>query len=162
VSDVTIRPFHPSDTEAVAEIADAAWRGINASYRRTLGPELFALLFPEGDRRKGNEMRSLCDAQPQTIWVCERERRVVGFIMLRFDRRRRLGTIGNNAVRPELRGKGIGRRMYEFALEQFRRHGMRYAHVHTGLDQGHAAARRAYERLGFNIRLDTTDYYMKL
>jgi len=34
--------------------------------------------------------------------------------------------------------------------------------VHTGLDYAHAAARRAYERAGFNIRHEDVDYYMKL
>ena len=39
---------------------------------------------------------------------------------------------------------------------------MAYAKVHTGLDDAHARARRAYERAGFDISHQEVNYYLKL
>ena len=157
-----MRPCRPEDLETVADIADRAWRGIHASYRRILGDEIFLAMRPRHETSKGDEVRSSFERSPDWCWVCEKEGRVVGFITCTMDPEKRFGTIGNNAVDPSCPLKGIGQQMYAFVLEQFRRNGMRYATVGTGLDEGHARARRAYERAGFSIRLDKTQYYMKL
>jgi ribosomal protein S18 acetylase RimI-like enzyme len=73
-----------------------------------------------------------------------------------------MGIIGNNAVDPDCGLKGIGQQMYRFALERFRAEGMAWANVDTGLDEGHAPARRAYERAGFDITISSIHYYRKL
>jgi hypothetical protein len=39
---------------------------------------------------------------------------------------------------------------------------MRFAMVTTGLDEGHARARRAYERAGFDRSLHFLTYYKEL
>jgi hypothetical protein len=52
--------------------------------------------------------------------------------------------------------------MYAFALDRFRSEGMRWANVDTGLDDGHAPARRAYERAGFDISISSIRYYKEL
>ena len=157
-----MRPCRPEDLETVTDIANRAWRGIHAAYRRILGDGIFLALFPCHGTRKGNDVRAFFERCPDCCWVCEEEGRVVGFITYLMDSEKRLGTICNNAVDPSCPLKGIGQQMYAFLLEQFRRNNMRYATVRTGLDEGHAKARRAYERAGFAVRLDSAQYYMKL
>ena len=44
------------------------------------------------------------------------------------------------------------------ALEEMRQEGMIAVTVSTGLDEGHAPARRAYERAGFEKHLDSVTY----
>ena len=56
----------------------------------------------------------------------------------------------------------IAPQMYNFVLEKMREEGMLYAKVHTGLDDGHIPARRAYQKVGFEKNLPSVDYYMKL
>jgi len=129
-----IRTCRPGDLAAVVDIANRAWRPINAAYRAAYGDELFNLLFPG----------------------------IVGFCNYWFDEEKKIGTIGYNAVDPDCGLKGIGQAMYKAVLEEFRKRGMCYANVHTGLDEGHAPARRAYKRAGFDISHGTVDYYMKL
>ena len=73
-----------------------------------------------------------------------------------------MGVIGNNAVAPEGQGRGIGTAMYQFVLDLFREKGLRFACVGTGLDEGHAAARRAYEKAGFDRRRESIMYYKYL
>ena len=73
-----------------------------------------------------------------------------------------IGEIGNNAVHPDLRGQGIGPRMYQYAFDRLRERGMRYVKVGTGGDPAHAPARRAYEKAGFTIQLPGVEYYREL
>ena len=162
MSHPTLRQVTEQDTEAVAEIADLAWQGIYASHRKMFGDELYAILFPEDRRRKGNEMRQHCRNTFDRLWVCELEGRVVGFVMWSMNEEKRIGTVGNNGLHPDFAGRGLGKFMYQSVLDHFRANGMTYAMVHTGLDEGHAPARRAYERIGFNIRQESVNYYMKL
>lgn len=162
MSDIVIRPFRMEDADAVAAIADEAWRGINASYRKLLGDEVFGILFPEGDERKGREMRGVCARNPESLWVAVNEDRVVGFVSFHLDAKTKVGTLGNNAVASAMRGRGVAQRMYAAVLDHFRREGIRCAAVRTGLDEGHVAARRAYEKAGFNLKLESVMYYRTL
>ena len=157
-----VRSYQSEDLVWLMETANKAWRGINAAYRRAYGDDLFALLVPDEHTRKGEEMRQICREHPENVFVCEEDGRRAGFIHLVFDRTRRIGEIGNNAVDPECGLKGIGQQMYRFALGRFREAGMAFANVTTGLDEGHAPARRAYERAGFDISRSDIHYYMKL
>jgi ribosomal protein S18 acetylase RimI-like enzyme len=162
MSEPLLRPLRPAAIETVAEIANLAWQPIYASHRKLFGDDLYALLFPEDTDRKGNEMRRACAHHPDNIRICEVDGRVAGFITWYIDPEKKIGTIGNNGLHPDFTGRGLGTFMYRQALEAFRKAGMRYAKVHTGLDEGHAAARRAYERVGFHIRHEAVDYYMEL
>jgi GNAT superfamily N-acetyltransferase len=96
------------------------------------------------------------------MWVAEVEGRIAGFFTFTLDQDRRIGTISNNAVDPAAQGRGLGTAMYERALDLFREARMEYARVRTGLDEGHAPARRAYEKAGFDLSLPDITYYCKL
>ena len=157
-----LRPYEPGDLEWIMDVANRAWAPINVSYRRILGDELYRILVPAPETRKGEEMRLMCSREPAAVSVCVEGGRRVGFICTATDAARRIGTIGNNAVDPACGLKGIGQQMYRFALERFRAAGMLYAEVSTGLDEGHARARRAYERAGFDISRPQITYYRKL
>ncbi len=39
---------------------------------------------------------------------------------------------------------------------------MKYVKVDTGTDESHAKARKAYEKAGFDIKIENLDYYRKL
>lgn len=144
------------------EIADLAWGPINDAYRKAYGPELFLLLFPDPDTRAGRNVKASIEHNPGLTLVCEEAGQVVGFCNYRFDETRMIGRVGYNAVHPDWRGRGIAQAMYCIVLEKFRQRGMRYATVHTGLDEGHAPARRAYARAGFDISHGDVDFYMEL
>lgn len=157
-----IRPYRPGDRAAVVDIADRAWQGIYDAYLDMMGQELFEAIVPDRERGKGKQLARQCDETPERVLVCEEEGRVVGFVTFWLDRERGIGYIGNNAVDPECGLKGRGQEMYRAVLDIFRREGMRFAGVGTGGDPGHAPARRAYERAGFDIVKPDVHYYMKL
>lgn len=73
-----------------------------------------------------------------------------------------VGHISNNAVDPAFRGLGIAGHLYTSALEGMKKDGVSYATVQTGLDDGHASARRAYQKVGFEKNLPYITLYQKL
>ena len=157
-----IRPYGSADLETIMDIGNQAWREIYRMFRRCYGDELFRLLMPQSDTVKGEQIRAHCERHPDWTLICEEDGRVCGFVTFRLDPDRGLGEIGNTAVRPELRGRGYAQQLYAAALDRFRQAGLRFAKVHTGLDEAHAPARRAYEKAGFNLRHEDVEYFQKL
>lgn len=161
-SDVVIRPFRTADAQAIEDIAAAAWAPIYAHFAYLQEQALGEVARRSSVENKRAQVRSFARKYPEWTLVSEAGGRVVGFITFTLDRERAIGTIGNNAVDPEFCGRGIGSAQYREVLDIFRREGMRFATVVTGLDQAHAAARRAYEKVGFVPVLPSIEYMMKL
>ncbi|MGI6208247.1 MAG: GNAT family N-acetyltransferase [Anaerolineae bacterium] len=161
-STLRIREYVPADAAAIEDIAAAAWAPIYEHFAYLQEQALGEVARPSSVDNKRAQVRSFAQQHPEWIRVSEVDGKVVGFITFTLDRERRIGTIGNNAVDPEFCGRGIGTSQYREVLDIFRREGMRYATVVTGLDDSHAAARRAYERVGFKQVLPSVEYMMKL
>ncbi len=142
-----VRPFNPNrDSKAVTELIAVAFRG-------RLGPDgevalaemrrvarwgsLFRWLYWPGWDRSG--------VAPGFVWA--EEGRVLGNISLR----RALGwggfLIGNVAVHPDWRGRGIAGELMITALEAISAHGGRWVGLEVRADN--QVARRLYERFGF-------------
>lgn len=165
--DIHIRGLQPGDVERLVEIALAAWEPIYMGFRETVGEAIFSGVYPDWRAEKGGQIRAACDptgrGRMQVLVACEAETgEIVGFVTYRMDGERQLGELGNNAVWPECRGRGIAPRLYEAAFDAMRAHGMRYVRVRTGLDAAHAPARRAYEKVGFRPGPPSIDYYREL
>ena len=86
--------------------------------------------------------------------------KVAGFAAYRVDGD--MGVLSRNAVDPEYRGRGIAKLMYGLCMNKIREAGCTWATVHTGLDDGHAGARRAYSKVGFQLNMPYTRFYMEL
>ena len=159
-----IRAFRASDGEVMVDIANRAWAPIRRMSRQALGDKIADLLVgAAGDARsKGEEIRRQTEHAPENVLVCEENGKVVGFVTFMIDEEKKIGTIGNNAADPDCGLKGIGQQMYRAVLELFRSRGLHAARVFTGLDDAHARARHAYERIGFNRQLTHVTYYMEL
>ncbi len=159
----TIRPARDEDLRRMKEIALRAWEPIYADYEARMGEELFSLLWPEGwQDEKAGQVADHFQGWPEWCLVAELDGQVAGFITFILDTEHRIGEIGNNAVDPDYQGRGIGSAQYGHVLELFRKQGMAYARVGTGLDQVHAPARAAYEKVGFELMIPMGTYYRKL
>lgn len=163
MAELAIRDLEPADVEAVVAIAVAAWEPIFAQFRAIMGDELFAAACPRWQEEKARQVRAACEPDsPTMVCVAERAGEVAGFITFRVNEQTGIGEIGNNAVRPDCQGQGLGTAMYRHVLDRMRALGMRFARVHTGLDPSHAPARAAYEKAGFDIQVPSVNYYRKL
>jgi len=160
--DVEIRDMESGDVERIGEIAVAAWRPIYEYYREIMGEDLFAAKYGDWEEYKGSQVKSQCRDRPEAVRVATRDGAVVGFVTFSIDRDASVGEIGNNAVHPDAQGHGIATAMYRHVLREFHDRGLEFAEVTTGLDENHAPARRAYEKVGFDVERPSVTYYREL
>ncbi|WFB36978.1 GNAT family N-acetyltransferase [Kiritimatiellota bacterium B12222] len=157
-----IRPYKPEDLADIMDIGQRAWTEIRKMSREALGEEIYTHLNPHPCTSKGKQIADHAQKFPEWTLICEHEGRCVGFVTFSINRERAVGEILNNAVDPEAGLKGAGQLMYRAVLDRFRGEGLFCAKVHTGLDEAHAPARRAYERAGFDRQLHDVTYFQKL
>jgi ribosomal protein S18 acetylase RimI-like enzyme len=144
-----IRPAELADAPRLQAIREAAFASIFASFRSMLGDELYELAQARDAAAQRELLASmLVPGSPWELYVAIADE-IVGFVSIRLDNELRMGEIGLNAVDPARTGRGIGTRMYHFAVDRMKAAGMRVATVSTGGDPSHAAARRAYRKAGF-------------
>ena len=157
---VVIVPAGEEHLEEACRIAVEAWGTIHESYSERIGEEMHDAIFSDWERAKTDSVKyGLMSGRGFVALV---DGKVAGFISYKVDECKKLGEILANAVSGKFRGLGIGSRMYEFVLSEMRKEGMKYATVSTGLDDGHAPARRAYEKMGFEKNLPSVKYFMEL
>ena len=153
-----IRLFQPSDLEPMVVIARKAWKKIFEGFRQQLGDELYSILYDNRLQDKRYQLTEFTAKFPQQCYVCERNGKIVGFVTFGLNRETKTGILTNNAADPDSGEKGVGQEMYAAVFERMRQEGMIAVTVSTGLDEGHAPARRAYERAGFEKHLDSVTY----
>ena len=161
---LSIRPGATADAAAAGDIAVRAWQRVHDSYVIEMGEYIHGVVCKDWqDKKRGEVLRVfLSPYSGEGKLIAEEEGVVVGFLTYAMDYVNKIGTIYNNAVEPGCSGRGVGTRMYEHVLALFRDAGMVVANVGTGLDEGHAPARRAYEKAGFNVSVKSVAYYMTL
>lgn len=157
-----LRAARPGDAAACAVLAVVAWQRVHDSYIALLGSDLHELAFSGWQGAKADAVGEAIRQHPDLALVATAGEAIVGFVTYEIDAAHRIGEIGNNAVDPAWQGRGIATALYRAALERMRAAGLRGARVRTGLDDGHAAARAAYERVGFQLGLPSIMYYQDL
>ena len=161
--DYVIRQYQPADVPALDEIIGQAWAPFFAMLEERMGPDLFRWVRGEDWRAtKLAEVTGLCEEHPEWCLVAECDGQVVGFVTFVIYSHRSLGEINNNSVSPAYQGRGIAKALYRRVLEIFENRGLRAAKVVTGTDEPFAAARAAYEKIGFRPVLPHVEYYMPL
>lgn len=86
------------------------------------------------------------------VYVAELDGAVAGFVFTLFDAKRKTGEIGLNAVDPRLQSQGIGKAMYEFALNDLKARGAEIAYVGTGGDPCKPAGAKRLMKLSASTR----------
>ena len=158
--EIVIERFSEENADAVAKIAINAWTGIHKSAREDLGDELYEAFNTGWQERKVNAV--LEEMRGERGYVIKVDGVVAGFISYQINPEFKSGMICNNGVSSDFRGLGLGPRMYQFVMDKMKEEGMLYAQVITGLDEGHAPARKAYQKAGFVKNRPSVCYYKKL
>jgi GNAT superfamily N-acetyltransferase len=157
-----IRPFEDEDIAELVQLSLLAWEPVFRSFRQVLGGNIYSLLYPDWKAGQRRTVESVCkDREKYTTWVAEVDGAVVGFISYEMDPKEKTGEVVLLAVLPVHQNRGIGTELSNFALNQLREMGMKLAIVGTGGDEGHAAARRTYEKAGYT-GLPLVRYYKDL
>jgi ribosomal protein S18 acetylase RimI-like enzyme len=157
-----IRPFTISDIEAVVHLSLLAWERVFIAWEQILGPKLYPVaIYPDWRKSQKEVVESVCRDEKMTTWVAEVDGLVVGFISYELNDKAKIGEVQLLAVHPDHQNHGIGTELNHFALQKFKEGGMKLAVVGTGGDEGHAPARRAYEKAGYT-GLPLVRYYQDL
>lgn len=148
---LVIRPYSEADYPRVLEICVAAFEPIHRSFEEALGARVFELQYRDWREQYAETLGKISPEDLGTkVYVAELDRAVAGFIFTFVDATRKTGEIGLNGVHPHMQGRGIGRAMYAFALDDLKRRGAEIACVGTGGDAAHEPARSAYASVGFD------------
>ena len=158
-SSVKIAPCKPEHYADCARIAVQVWEGIHDAYIAYQGKELhdaFSANWRASKEREIIEQQSWPGA-----FVALMDGKVAGFCGYRIVNGN-LGVLGFNGVDPQYRGNGIAKYLYEACFAHMRQQGLICTRVYTGMDNGHAPARRAYEKAGYDKRVLSMTYYLAL
>jgi N-acetylglutamate synthase-like GNAT family acetyltransferase len=155
-----IRPAHEGDLPDIRRIIVEAFGHDTVHYK--LEKKFGVLGGKTWDERKGDEIESFYRSHPDHVLVTESEGMVVGFVSFSCDWDRRMGEIQNNAVDPDFQNRGIGTAQISRALGVLKEMGMEFAEVSTGLGPGYAAARRMYEKCGFEPTIERVTCHLSI
>ena len=159
-----IRNSTEKDIDAICEIAVQQWSAIYIGYAERLGQELYDLVTKSDPLGRKRAIIAEIAQDYEHCIVTEIDGKVVAFAHYLIDdvNGNLVGELGNNAVNADYKGRGIAGKQYDVIFEKMKALGCVAVKVHTGLDDGHAPARRAYEKAGFEKNLPSVIYYKKL
>ena len=153
----TIRQAVEADRETLVELIVRGFADVTVNRWRE---ERYGIIGGRTwDEWKADDMRTIDIA---SVVIAEIDGRAVGFATFHVNEKTRIGTVGNNAVLPEFRGRGIGGQLDVRVLELIAEAGMEFAQVSTGLEDCYEPARRMYERQGFKPLNRSIVYMMRL
>ena len=156
--EIKVTPCREEQVADCVRISLTSYERIHDVYLSLLGEEIHEGVMGSWRKSKANSIEE--QQKEKNAVVALADGTVAGFVSYLISGG--IGHIGNNAVDPNFRGHGIARQLYKTALAGMKKDGMEYAAVHTGLDDGHAAARRAYQKVGFEKNLPYMSFYQKL
>jgi ribosomal protein S18 acetylase RimI-like enzyme len=156
-----IRSFTDDDADTVVRLSLRAWAPVFPSIETAMGSDIYQLLTPDWRTTQRQAVEAVCASDSTPVWVGEIEATIAGFVAVELHHDQRLGEIYMLAVDPDYQGMGVGTALTTFALDRIKEAGMPVAMVETGADQGHAPARRTYERAGLR-RVPVARYFKKL
>lgn len=140
-----IRPYRPEDLDALKEITIICFDGV--SIDQNIEKKFGRFADTDWKDRKTKHMDEDARANAEGIFVYEDNGNIAGYITTRIDHESKIGGIPNLAVRPECRGKGVGKALMKAAFDYFEAQGMAVAKIET-LDQN-AIGQSFYPRSGF-------------
>jgi ribosomal protein S18 acetylase RimI-like enzyme len=156
-----IRPYTSTDRDAVVELSLRAWAPVFVWIERSLSPAVHAAFYPDGWRASQEKsVVDTCGDENVHTWVWEEQGRAVAFVAVKRHSDE-LGEIYMIAVDPDYQRRGIANALTNFAVDWLRESGVSVAMVDTGADPGHAPARAAYEKAGFEL-MPYARYFKKL
>ena len=157
MTDLHIRFANEEDLEAIYRL-NQTWKEMSLAY---IMEQKFGQIGPRPAAvQKAEWLHRTLSKKLDRVIVAELEGQVVGYASFSLDRERKVGTVEDNAVDPDYRGRGIGTALQTRIKEIFKQEGMEYAMV-TTMEHDHPA-RRVYEKVGFEEIARSIHYVMRL
>jgi len=158
---LAMRVFVEQDLGEIVELSLLAWEPVFHSFERVLGPVIYPLIYPDWRVRQREGVTKVCLGREHVVLVAGVDGRVVGFVAYRLYPEDGTAEVDLLAVHPDFQNQGIGTALNVAALEGMKAAGVKLAVVGTGGEEGHAPARRSYEKVGYT-GLPLVRYYKAL
>jgi ribosomal protein S18 acetylase RimI-like enzyme len=157
-SEATIRSYAAEDLPAIKSITMNGWAGytVHQLIEQRHG-EIGGRSWAEW---KTDSIVDFCGKHPDLSIVAVVDGKIAGYAAFQTNDETGIGTVMNNAVSPDYRGRGIGTALNIEILTLLKQAGMKIARVST-LDHD-APAKRIYEKNGFREITKTVHYTMEL
>jgi ribosomal protein S18 acetylase RimI-like enzyme len=157
-----IRPYTPEDLDPLLDLSILAWEPVFQSFEQVLGPQIYPILYPDWRKSQREGVAEICkDTDKYTTLVAESDGIVAGFLSYILTEEDKTGEVYLLAVHPNYQNQEIGTDLNLAALQEMKAAGMKLAVVGTGGEEGHAPARRSYEKAGYTP-LPLVRYYKDL
>jgi ribosomal protein S18 acetylase RimI-like enzyme len=156
-----IRAFVDDDLDYIVQLSLLAWEPVFVSFEQVLGPQIYRLLYPDWRKSQREGVTAAVQGRDRFhTLVAELDGQVAGFLVYELNKDR-TGEVQLLAVHPDYQNQGIGTELNVAALDRMSAAGIKLAVVGTGGDEGHAPARRSYEKAGYTA-LPLVRYYKDL
>ncbi|MBI2477116.1 MAG: GNAT family N-acetyltransferase [Planctomycetia bacterium] len=156
--DLHIRNYQPADLATIKALTIEGFDGV--SIDRNIEDQFGPINNRDWRWRKTRHIDFDVDRDSDGVFVAEVDGQVVGYITTFRDCEAGMGLIPNLAVDSRQRGRGIGRKLIEYALKNFREVGLTHAKIET-LDQNEVG-QGLYPSLGFREVARQIHYCMAL
>jgi len=124
-----IRCFEEKDREAVKNIAAICFEGVSIDCN--IEARYGVINGLDWKTRKKRDIDQDLNKNPEGVFVAEENGAPVGFITTVFDSDTLIGRIPNLSVLSCARGKGLGRKLIDCAVEYLKNKGMKYIQIET-------------------------------
>ena len=148
---VRTEPYITEHLDGIVQLSLRAWAPVFESIEREMGAEKYQEYYPDWRASQQEAVESVCANAKMHTWTAIDDEKTVGFVSLRIHEDDDMGEVYMIAVDPDAQGRGIATALMEFAMDWMRDAGLTMVMVDTGTDDGHAPARRTYEKLGFEL-----------
>ena len=140
-----IRRYREADRDSLMETTVTCFP--NVSIDRNIEERFGTVGGKDWVWRKKRQIEADIEACPEGILVAELDGNVIGYVTCRLDLESKVGHISNMAVLPACQGRGLGKKLMQAALDQFRQKGMELARIET-LEQNEVGS-SFYPKTGF-------------
>lgn len=153
-----IREYQPADEAALVELSLRAWAPAFASFEDILGVQIFERVYGAAWQayQEQTVRRVLADPKARA-WVALENGKIVGWVVALLHSAID-GEVDMLAVDPSAAGAGVGTTLVQQATEWLGAAGATLVSIATAGDASHAAARKAYEKSGYQA-LPLVRYY---
>ena len=154
-----IRKCRKKDVESVKKIALVAFGENKKIQKKVLGNAISKAFYSDWKKKKKRTIDYLYRSRDCKIYVAEEGGKILGFASFRLNKDKPLtAEILTSAVSPRYQQQGIGSALYKKLISELKILGIKYIHVNTD----NKIAEKAYEKVGFSKRIQTTNYFMKI
>ena len=145
---LNLRPVREEDVESLVRLSLLTWEPVFASFRQILGPEIYAIIWPDWKTGQQDAVEKICQEGEETfVWVAELEGEAVGFVAYELRPADQTGEVQLLAVHPDYQGHGIGAQLlYQAVIDTLSR-GVNRITLNT--QEHNQRSHALYQRFGF-------------